>query len=115
VTSQGLMVKVSPVGKVACFRTAPELRRHMNHQVRHSLVRRRLCRRGAAGAHAGVRAAGSFIPRAEVEAARDMVRYRTKIVQQRVIEIARLGNTLQDAGIKTGLGGLLGRHQVRAR
>jgi transposase len=29
-----------------------------------------------------------------------VVRYRTKIVQQRVSEIARLGNTLQDAGIK---------------
>jgi transposase len=29
-----------------------------------------------------------------------VVRYRTKIVRQRVSEIARLGNTLQDAGIK---------------
>ena len=44
--------------------------------------------------------AGSFIPPAEIKAARDVVRYRTKIVQQRVSEIARLGNTLQDAGIK---------------
>ena len=44
--------------------------------------------------------AGSFIPPAELKAARDVVRYRTKIVQQRVSEIARLGNTLQDAGIK---------------
>jgi transposase len=43
---------------------------------------------------------GSFIPPAEIKAARDVVRYRTKIVQQRVSEIARLGNTLQDAGIK---------------
>ena len=41
--------------------------------------------------------AGSFIPPAEIKAARDVVRYRTKIVQQRVSEIARLGNTLQDA------------------
>jgi len=44
--------------------------------------------------------AGSFIPPAEIKAARDVVRYRTKIVQQRVSEIARLGGTLQDAGIK---------------
>ena len=44
--------------------------------------------------------AGSFIPPAEIKAARDVIRYRTKIVQQRVSEIARLGNTLQDAGIK---------------
>jgi len=58
--------------------------------------------------------AGSFVPPAEIKAARDVVRYRTKIVQQRVSEIARLGNTLQDAGIKTGLGGLVHRHQVRA-
>ena len=58
--------------------------------------------------------AGSFMPPAEIKAARDVVRYRAKIVQQRVSEIARLGNTLQDAGIKTGLGGLVHRHQVRA-
>jgi transposase len=53
--------------------------------------------------------AGSFVPPAEIKAARDVVRYRTKIVQQRVSEIARLGSTLQDAGIKTGLGGLVHR------
>ena len=44
--------------------------------------------------------AGSFIPPAEVKAARDVVRYRAKIAQERVSEIARLGNVLQDAGIK---------------
>lgn len=44
--------------------------------------------------------AGSFIPPAEVKAARDVLRYRTKIAQQRVSEISRLGNVLQDAGIK---------------
>jgi transposase len=33
---------------------------------------------------------------------RDVIRYRAKIAQQRVSEIARLGNVLQDAGIKTG-------------
>jgi hypothetical protein len=40
--------------------------------------------------------AGSFIPPAGIKAARDVVRYRTKIVQQRTSEIARLGNALQD-------------------
>jgi len=44
--------------------------------------------------------AGSFIPPAEIKAARDVLRYRTKVAQQRVSEIARLGNVLQDAGIK---------------
>ena len=58
--------------------------------------------------------AGSFIPPADIKAARDVLRYRTKVAQQRVSEIARLGNVLQDAGIKTGLGGVLDRDQVRA-
>ena len=44
--------------------------------------------------------AGSFIPPAEIKATRDVLRYRTKVAQQRVSEIARLGNVLQDAGIK---------------
>ena len=44
--------------------------------------------------------AGSFIPPADVKAARDVLRYRTKVAQQRVSEIARLGNVLQDTGIK---------------
>jgi transposase len=44
--------------------------------------------------------AGSFIPPAQIKAARDVIRYRTKVAQQRVSEIARLGNVLQDAGIK---------------
>lgn len=43
---------------------------------------------------------GSFIPPADVRAVRDLVRYRAKIAQQRVSEIARLGDVLQDAGIK---------------
>src|SRR6516165_11751651 len=46
--------------------------------------------------------AGSFIPPADVKAVRDVIRYRAKVAQQRVSEIARLGNVLQDAGIKTG-------------
>jgi transposase len=37
---------------------------------------------------------------AQVKAARDVIRYRAKIAQQRVPEISRLGNVLQDAGIK---------------
>jgi transposase len=44
--------------------------------------------------------AGSFIPPADVKAVRDVIRYRAKIAQARVSEIARLGNVLQDAGIK---------------
>ena len=44
--------------------------------------------------------AGSFIPPAEIKAARDVIRYRAKIVQSRTSEIQRLGNVLQDAGIK---------------
>jgi transposase len=44
--------------------------------------------------------AGSFIPPAEITAARDVIRYRAKVAQHRVSEIARLGNVLQDAGIK---------------
>jgi transposase len=44
--------------------------------------------------------AGSFIPPAKVKAARDVLRYRAKIADQRVSEVARLGGVLQDAGIK---------------
>src|SRR6201987_2144554 len=44
--------------------------------------------------------AGSFIPPAQIKAARDVLRYRAKVAQQRVSELARLGNVLQDAGIK---------------
>lgn len=43
---------------------------------------------------------GSFIPPAEIKAARDVLRYRTKLVQSRTSEWQRLGNVLQDAGIK---------------
>ena len=45
---------------------------------------------------------GSFIPPADVKAARDVIRYRAKITQSRTSEIQRLGNVLQDAGIKIG-------------
>jgi transposase len=43
---------------------------------------------------------GSFIPPAEIKAARDMIRYRAKLVGSRTSEMSRLGNVLQDAGIK---------------
>ncbi|HUZ26447.1 MAG TPA: IS110 family transposase [Streptosporangiaceae bacterium] len=43
---------------------------------------------------------GSFIPPADIKAARDVIRYRTKVVQSRTSELQRLGNVLQDAGIK---------------
>ena len=45
---------------------------------------------------------GSFIPPAGVKAVRDVIRYRVKVVQARTSEIQRLGNVLQDAGIKLG-------------
>jgi transposase len=43
---------------------------------------------------------GSFIPPAEIKAARDVIRYRAKLVQSRTSELQRLGNVLQDAGVK---------------
>jgi transposase len=43
---------------------------------------------------------GSFIPPADIKAARDVLRYRAKVVQSRTSEVQRLGNVLQDAGIK---------------
>ena len=43
---------------------------------------------------------GSFIPPADIKAVRDVLRYRTKVVQSRTSEVQRLGNVLQDAGIK---------------
>src|SRR5512135_866246 len=43
---------------------------------------------------------GSFIPPADVKAARDVIRYRTKLTESRTSELQRLGNVLQDAGIK---------------
>jgi transposase len=43
---------------------------------------------------------GSFIPPADIKAARDVIRYRTKVVQSKTSEVQRLGAVLQDAGIK---------------
>lgn len=42
----------------------------------------------------------SFIPPAQIKAARDVLRYRRKVVQSRTAELQRLGAVLQDAGIK---------------
>jgi len=42
----------------------------------------------------------SFIPPAEIKAARDVIRYRRKLMESRTSELQRLGNVLQDAGIK---------------
>ena len=44
--------------------------------------------------------AGSFIPPADIKAARGVIRYRVKVVQSRTAEVQRLGAVLQDAGIK---------------
>lgn len=43
---------------------------------------------------------GSFMPPADIKAARDVIRYRKKTARQRVSEVSRLGDVLQDAGIK---------------
>ncbi|USC15517.1 IS110 family transposase [Rhodococcus sp. 11-3] len=43
---------------------------------------------------------GSFIPPAEIKAARDVIRYRRKLTESRTSELQRLGNVLHDAGIK---------------
>jgi transposase len=44
--------------------------------------------------------AGSFIPPAQIKAARDVIRYRAKVVGSKTSELQRLGAVLQDAGIK---------------
>ena len=36
----------------------------------------------------------------QIKAARDVIRYRRKLVEHRSSELQRLGNVLQDAGIK---------------
>ena len=47
----------------------------------------------------------SFIPGAQVAALRQRTRYRKKLTGQRTSEGQRLAKVLEDAGIKTGLGG----------
>ena len=43
---------------------------------------------------------GDVRPPAQIKAARDVIRYRRKLVEHRSSELQRLGNVLQDAGIK---------------
>lgn len=43
---------------------------------------------------------GSFIPPAEITAAREVIRYRRTLTESRTSELQRLGTVLQDAGIK---------------
>lgn len=62
---------------------------------------------------------GSYIPRAEVKAVRDVARYRKKLVGQRTSELQRLGGVLQDAGIKldsvaSSIGTVSGRSMIEA-
>jgi transposase len=45
---------------------------------------------------------GSYIPEAPQRALRDLVRYRTKLIQQRSSEINRVQKVLEDANIKLG-------------
>jgi hypothetical protein len=47
----------------------------------------------------------SFIPAAEVARLRQRTRYRKKLIGQRISEGQRLSKVLEDAGIKTGVGG----------
>jgi transposase len=47
----------------------------------------------------------SFIPAAEVAGLRQRTRYRKKLIGQRISEGQRLAKVLEDAGIKTGVGG----------
>ena len=43
---------------------------------------------------------GSFIPPADIAKLRDLTRYRTKLIQERVRETQRIQKLLEDAGIK---------------
>src|SRR3954454_5980935 len=43
---------------------------------------------------------GSFVPPAEIAKLRDLTRYRSKIIGERVRETQRVQNVLEDAGIK---------------
>ena len=54
-----------------------------------------------------------FIPGAQVAALRQRTRYRKKLTGQRSSEGQRLAKVLEDAGIKTGLGGQRHAGQVR--
>jgi transposase len=62
---------------------------------------------------------GSFVPPKEIARLRDLTRYRTKIVQERVREVQRLQKLLEDAGVKltslaTDITGVSGRQMIEA-
>jgi len=64
-------------------------------------------------------AAGSFIPPAEIAKLRDLTRYRSKIIGERVRETQRVQKLLDDAGIKldsvvTDVLGVSGRRMLEA-
>jgi hypothetical protein len=64
-------------------------------------------------------AAGSFIPPAEIAKLRDLTRYRSKIIGERVRETQRVQKLLEDAGIKldsvvTDVLGVSGRRMLEA-
>jgi hypothetical protein len=54
----------------------------------------------------------SFIPDAQVAALRQRTRYRKKLIGQRASEGQQLAKELEDAGIKTGLGGVAAAGRV---
>ena len=58
--------------------------------------------------------AGSFIPPAEIKAARDVIRYRAKVVPVADLGDPAARQRAAGRGHQARLGGLLHRHQVRA-
>jgi Transposase. len=44
---------------------------------------------------------GSFIPPAQIKAARDVIRYRTKLTESRTSELQRLGNSFKTRGSRS--------------
>jgi transposase len=62
---------------------------------------------------------GSFIPPKAISQLRDLTRYRTKIVRERVREVQRLQKLLEDANVKlaslvTDITGVSGRQMIEA-
>jgi transposase len=62
---------------------------------------------------------GSFIPPKDISRLRDLTRYRTKIVRERVREVQRLQKLLEDANVKltslvTDITGVSGRAMIEA-
>jgi transposase len=62
---------------------------------------------------------GSFVPPPAIRQLRDLVRYRKRLIQAHTAEVQRIQKTLEDAGIKQGLGrtdvlGVSGRAILKA-